>query len=219
MSAIDDKYDELTANGIDLGSPLGGEENAEAGGRVRQYANGHIYWCSATVRTWCVAGSSSSTWRTAVLGRTQTRVPAILAIRRATRNTSSGRASLTANSNGALSTGHPEPAAALSMGSGDGRLLRPGLPITGNVQVAGGQAIYFERGVVFSAGGAPGVDRLLVGPSHHRPRSSLSARYGGPEPQLRQVARCGPCVSTTRSGLGARLSLTSSCGTASPSSR
>ena len=41
-----------------------------------------------------------------------------------------------------------------------------GLPVSGHVDVAGGQAVYFERGVVFSAGGAPGVDRLVVGQLH-----------------------------------------------------
>jgi len=48
MSAIDDKYDSLKASGRDLGAAQGREEDAEAGGRVRRYENGHIYWSSAT---------------------------------------------------------------------------------------------------------------------------------------------------------------------------
>ena len=48
MSAIDDKWQQLKTHGLDLGGPLGPEEPAPAGGKVRRYERGHIYWSSAT---------------------------------------------------------------------------------------------------------------------------------------------------------------------------
>jgi hypothetical protein len=44
MSVIDDKYNALKKQGLDLGTPTSGEVDAPGGGRMRPYQHGNIYW-------------------------------------------------------------------------------------------------------------------------------------------------------------------------------
>ena len=44
MSQIDEKHQQLKSAGLDLGVPLGPESAETAGGRVRRYEHGNIYW-------------------------------------------------------------------------------------------------------------------------------------------------------------------------------
>jgi hypothetical protein len=48
MTDIDVKYAQLQAAGLDLGAPLAAEEPGPAGGRVKRYEHGNIYWHPST---------------------------------------------------------------------------------------------------------------------------------------------------------------------------
>ncbi|MCA6117322.1 metallophosphoesterase [Bradyrhizobium sp. WSM 1738] len=163
MSAIDDKHNQLKSNGFDLGTPLGSEEAAAAGGRVRKYQHGHIYWHSNTGAHEVHGGILTKYLEHGGPGM----------------NPATGRRDLGyPTTDQALVPGTSTPRSRFewgaiywTRGSGGAVLFGAlagyppglGLPITGNIPIAGGQAAYFQRGVVFSAPGVPGVDRILVG--------------------------------------------------------
>lgn len=149
MSAIDDKYDQLKASGLDLGVPLGSEEPCDAGGRVRKYERGRIYWCSDT-------GAHE------VHGRI---LDLYLANGGPGVNPSTGGRDLGYPvSDEELVPGTTTPhsrfewgaiywtpfGGCVLYGSSWGQFQRDssdGLPITGNLALAGGQAAFFESGI------------------------------------------------------------------------
>ena len=163
MSAISDKYAKLKSNGLDLGAPAAAEEDAPEGGRVRRYEHGHIYWSRATgaheVHGGILArylehggpGADPSTGRRLgyPLGDEEIMPGTLTPISRFEH----GQIVWTSGTGGCVVYGSYAAPAGSDLG----------LPITGTVAVAGGEAVYFQRGLIFWAGGAPGVDRPLVG--------------------------------------------------------
>jgi LGFP repeat/Calcineurin-like phosphoesterase len=169
LSAIDDKYDALRAQGVDLGAPSGNEELAAAGGRVRRYQHGNIYWCSATgahfvrggiLNLYLANGGPGTNPNTGArdLGYPTsdeeflpgTTIPHSLF--------EWGAIYWTPGTGGCVVPGAAAAYATASAGS-----VNLGLPITSTIPVAGGRATYFQRGMAFSAPGVPGVGRPLVG--------------------------------------------------------
>ena len=149
MSAIDDKHESLEANGRDLGAPQGPEEDAEAGGRVRRYEHGTIYWSNATGAHMVGHGIHNLYLQHGGPGT----------------NPATGQPGLGyPTSDEELVPYRNFPRSRFERGSiywtpGTGGCViygewGDGVPISGNIDVAGGQAVYFERGVAFSARGA-----------------------------------------------------------------
>jgi len=163
MSAIDDKYNQLKHSGVDLGPPLGPEQDEAAGGRVRKYQNGNIYWDSATgahevhggiLSAYLANGGPGEHAGARLFGYPKTdeifdgAVPHNLF--------EWGAIYWTPGTRGCSIWGP-----IYTVWQQQPNL---GLPLTGNTPLAGGEVVYFERGVIFSANGqAPGVTQPLVG--------------------------------------------------------
>ena len=163
MSAIDDKYNSLKASGFDLGSAQGSEEGGEAGGRIRRYEKGHIYWSSGT--------GAHMGWGGILNLYLAHGGPGV--------NPATGGRELgypTSDEEFVAGTNVPHSRfewGAIYWAPGTGGCVlvgnwaqagsNLGLPLSSRVDVAGGRAAYFEHGVVFSAGGVPGVDNFVVG--------------------------------------------------------
>jgi len=159
MSAIDDKWQQLKVQGLDLGGPLGPEEPAPAGGKVRRYERGHIYWSSATgahevhggiLSLYLAHGGPGNSPQTGdrLLGYPVTDELNVEGVPRSIFE--SGAIYWTPGTGGCVLWGsiwatYQRP----QVGSAAAGL---GLPLIGNTPLAGGQAAYFERGVLFSAG-------------------------------------------------------------------
>ena len=166
MSEIDIKYNELKTKGHDLGTALGPEEDSDAGGRVRRYEHGHIYWSRATGPHEVHGG--------------------ILDLY--LKNGGPGNSPMT----GGRELGYPEsdeerlpgytiPHSRFETGAiywvpgTRGCVLYGliyeyykrnndlGLPLIGNIDHAGGQAAFFERGVIYVPRGAPDVTEPIIG--------------------------------------------------------
>ncbi len=166
MSAISDKYNQLKARGLDLGPPLANEEPAPSGGRVRRYRNGNIYWCSATGAHEVHGGILSLYLAHGGPGANPHTGGRDLGYPASDEEPLSGNAMPHSRFEWGAIYWIPGTGGCVLYGSLYSQYQREstvGMPITGNVAVAGGQAAYFERGIMFSAGGAPGVDRVLIG--------------------------------------------------------
>ncbi len=166
MSAIDNKYNQLRATGLDLGAPLSPEEPSEAGGRVRKYERGHIYWCSATGAHEVHGGILDLYLAHGGPGANPNTGGRDLGYPAGDEELISGTSIPCSRFEWGAIYWTPGTGGCVLYGSLGGQFARDpsvGLPVTGNLAVAGGQAAYFQRGVMFSAGGAPGVDRVLIG--------------------------------------------------------
>ena len=165
MSAIDVQYEQLKAKGFDLGAALTAETDAAAGGRVRTYQNGNIYWDSATgahevhggiLALYLAYGGPGDLPGTSARG---------IGYPVSDETNSSQGPRYSVFETGAI---YWTPGTRGCILSGSlWEIYKQndlGMPLTGNTPVAGGMAAYFERGILFSAyGAAPGVNTVLVG--------------------------------------------------------
>jgi LGFP repeat len=165
LSAIDDKYNELQAHGVDLGAPFGVEEPAEAGGRVRRYQHGNIYWCSATGAHFVRGGILNLYLANGGPGTNPNTGARDLGYPRSDEEFLPGT-SIPHNRFewGAIYWTPGTYGGCVVLGAHANPSLGLGLPITSTIPLAGGRATYFQRGVMFSAtAGVPGVDVPLIG--------------------------------------------------------
>lgn len=165
MSAIDDKYNALKRSGFDLGAARSAEQDAPAGGRVRTYEHGNVYWHQATgahevhggiLTLYLAHGGPGANPQTGAreLGYPVTdEIDSPEGPRMSQFET--GAIYWTPGTRGCVLFG------------GLWEMFKRnalGLPLTGNTPLAGGTAAYFERGVIFEAPSAvPSGHRFLVG--------------------------------------------------------
>lgn len=150
MSKIDDKHAQLKGRGLDLGAPLGAEEAEHSGGRVRRYQHGHIYFHPNTgaqevhggiLGVYLARGGPGPNPATGMreLGYPRTdEIP--------------GTPPRSLFEWGEIYWTQGTGGCAI-FGAIHGRYRQGpaiGLPITSNIPVAGGQAAFFERGVIYA---------------------------------------------------------------------
>lgn len=162
MSDIDNKYKSLKHDGFDLGAPLGDEVAAHSGGRMRPYQNGHIYWHANTgacevhggvLDVYLAYGGPGVCPTT---GQREFGYPTADSI-----PTSPPRSNFEfADIYMTAGTGGCWVPAAIRNRMPHGPHV--GLPVTNPIRVAGGEAVFFERGVIFSAV-AGGKTRVIAG--------------------------------------------------------
>ena len=161
---IDDKYNELRAQGVDLGAPSGNEEPAAAGGRVCRYQHGNIYWCSATGARFVRGGILNLYLANGGPGTNPNTGARDLGYPTSDEEFLPGR---TIPHNrfewGAIYWTPGTYGGCVVFGGHADVSLGLGLPITSTIPVAGGRATYFQHGATPAAPGIPGVNRALVG--------------------------------------------------------
>ena len=159
MSAIDDKHRKLKSAGFDLGAPLGPEENEHSGGKVRRYQHGNIYFhpnsgaheVHGGILTLYLANGGPG--QNPVTGRRDLGYP--------TTDEVPGRPPRSMFEKGEIYWTRGSGGGCVLSGAIWGRYRQGpdiGLPITSNIRIAGGEAAFFERGVIYArtAAGKPG---------------------------------------------------------------
>jgi hypothetical protein len=165
MSAIDNKYNALKKLGLDLGAPLSAEQSAPAGGRVRAYQRGNIYWHRATgahevhggiLKLYLAQGGPGPNPKTGTRD---------LGYPTSDEHDSPLGARLSSFETGAIFWTPGTRGCVLFGGLWEWYQTHPlGLPLTGNTPLVGGTVVYCERGVLFQAPApVPGADSWLVG--------------------------------------------------------
>ena len=162
MSKIDDKHKQLKNSGLDLGAPLGPEQDEHSGGRVRRYEHGNIYFHPNTgahevhggiLALYLANGGPGPSPKT---GRRELGYPTTDEIQGVPPHSQFewGEIYWTQGTGGCII--HGPIWGRYRQGPGIG------LPITSHIAIAGGEAAFFERGAIFWAAAA-GKTRVITG--------------------------------------------------------
>ncbi|HWR16334.1 MAG TPA: metallophosphoesterase [Terriglobales bacterium] len=164
MSQIDEKYQKLKANGLDLGAAEGPEEDAGFGGRVRRYQHGRIYWHASTGAHEVHGGILGVYLEHGGPGPFPATGERHLGFPVSDEEVIPGTTiPISRFEWGAIYWVPATRGCAVYGSMYDPRRNVLGLPVTSNMQIAGGTACFFERGVRFFPRSVPGVDQVIEG--------------------------------------------------------
>jgi hypothetical protein len=164
MSEIDKKYEELKNKGLDLGAASGPEEESAAGGRMRAYEHGHIYWSPATGAHEVHGGildlylKNGGPGNSPITGGRDLGYPVsdeeeyVLSVPYSRFET--GAIYWSPGTNGCVLYGLIYHYYKRHGGSP---------PVTGVIDLAGGEAVFFAGGVIYLPDGATGVTQPIIG--------------------------------------------------------
>lgn len=162
MSVIDDKHTQLKEAGLDLGAPLDPEGNEHSGGLVRRYQNGNIYFHPNTGAHEVHGGilalylANGGPGPSPVTGRRELGYPTTDEVPGTPPRSmfELGEIYWTRGTGGCVVSG--------AIWNRYRQGLDIGLPVTSNIPIAGGEAAFFERGVIY-ARSAAGKTRVVAG--------------------------------------------------------
>lgn len=169
MTEIDKKFKALKENGLDLGNALGPEENADSGGKVRRYENGNIYWCRATGAHEVHGGILDLYLKNGGPGNSPLTGGRDLMYPTSDEELLKGYSPISYSrfENGAIYFVPGTKGVVLYGGVYNfyQRASNLGLPLIGNFNIAGGQAAFFERGIIFRPDVTSGIstEALVAG--------------------------------------------------------